>query len=385
MICPKEKCTGCFSCYNICPKNAIEMKEDEFGNIYPYIENKKCINCDMCKKVCPQLNQDKISFEYPTKVYAMYSKDDAIRNNSTSGGVATVISKFIINKGGIVYGAGNIFDNDSFKFLRITSIEDLYKIQGSKYVHCYISNIYKNIKDDLINEKKVLFVGTPCQVAGLKMFLRKDYDNLFTIDIICHGVPSQKLLFENLLLKYNIDRKNFEYITFRDSNGFHLKLYRTKEDYLLKKAFKTRFANLDQYYKNFLRGNIYRENCYECNYAKKKRISDITIGDFWGLGEDSEINDDVYKGISSVIVSTAKGLELANSVLSLFVFEERTYEEAYSHNEQLNNPMRKKKQYFLFRDNYAKKGFNRTFKKMNLPKDYIKYNSVIYNILKKEK
>lgn len=385
MICSKEKCTGCYACYNICPNYAIKMREDSFGNIYPNINKAKCINCGLCKKVCPQFNQDKIIFKGPKKVFAMYSKDDNIRKNSTSGGVATSISKYIIDNNGVVYGAGNIFNNDSFKFLRITCTEDLYKIQGSKYVHCYVSNIYKNVREDLNNNKRVLFIGTPCQIAGLKMFLHKDYENLITIDIICHGVPSQKLLFEDLKILYGIDKKIFEYITFRDSNGFHLKIYKTKEDYKSKLAFKSRYANLDQYYKNFLRGNIYRENCYECNYAKRERISDITIGDFWGLSKDSKINDDIKAGISSVIILTEKGLQLINKILPIFLYEERTYEEVYLHNEQLNNPMKKKKQYFIYKDNYLSKGFKRTFKKMNLSKDYFKYNPIIYNIFKKEK
>lgn len=385
MICSREKCTGCFACYNICSKQAIIMKEDEYGYVYPIIDEKKCINCGLCKKVCPQLNQNNISFIYPKKIYAMYSKNNDIRNNSTSGGVATSISKYIIEKNGIIYGAGNLFNKESFEFYRIDKVEDLFKIQGSKYVHCYIKDIYKNVKEDLNNNKKVLFIGTPCQIAGLKQFLLKDYDNLITIDIICHGVPSQKLLFEDLKSNYKISKENFEYITFRDSNGFHLKIYKNIEDYKTKKTIISQYANLDQYYKNFLRGNTYRDNCYNCNYAKKERISDITIGDFWGLNPSSTIYDDVYKGISSVIVSTKKGEILIKEVLPLFSYEERSYEEVYLHNEQLNNPMKRKKEYFIFKNNYLKKGYKRTFRKMNYLKDYIKYNPIIYNIFRKEK
>lgn len=385
MICPKNKCTGCFCCYNICPKQAIQMKEDEYGNVYPIIDEEKCIHCNLCKKTCPALNKEKLEFRYPTKVYAMYSKDKEIRSRSTSGGIATAISKFIIEKEGIVYGAGNIFNKESFEFCRIDSIDELYKIQGSKYVHCYVNDKYKKVKEDLENKKKVLFIGTPCQIAGLKMYLNKDYKLLLTIDIICHGVPSQKLLFENLKESYKIDKNDFDYITFRDSNGFHLKLYKSIEDYKSQKNFKSRYANLDQYYKNFLRGNIYRDNCYECSYAKKERISDITIGDFWGLSKDSSINDDIYKGISSVIINTEKGMELFDSIKQIFTYEERTYEEAYSNNEQLNNPMKRKKQYYIYKDNYISNGVVKTFRKMYLPKDYIKYNPIIYNLFKKEK
>lgn len=385
MICSKEKCTGCFACFNICPKQAISMKEDGFGNIYPIINNDKCINCGLCKKICPSLNHKSIQFNNPKKVYAMYSKNISIRESSTSGGIATTLSKYIIENKGIVYGAGNIFDNESFGFCRIDKVDDLFKIQGSKYVHCYINSIFKQIKTDLNDKKKVMFIGTPCQVSGLKNYLLKEYDNLITIDIICHGVPSQKLLFDDLSNNYNINKKDFEYITFRDANGFHLKIYKNIENLHNKIVLLSKYANLDHYYKNFLRGNIYRDNCYNCNYARKERISDITIGDFWGLSQESKIYDDIYRGISSVIVLTDKGLNLINKAISFFEYEERPYEEAYSHNEQLNNPMKKKKQYYIYKDNYLTKGFHKTFRKMNIPKDYIKYNPFIYNFFKKNK
>ena len=385
MICPKEKCNGCFACYNICPKKAIKMNEDEYGNIYPSIDTQKCINCGLCKKVCPSINNENINFEYPHKVYAMYSKDINLRANSTSGGIATSISKYIIEKNGIVYGAGNLFNNNSFNFCRIDNKEDLYKIQGSKYVHCYIQNTYTQAKKDLNNKKIVLFIGTPCQIAGLKKFLLKDYENLITIDIICHGVPSQKLLFEDIQENFKRNKNDFEYITFRDSKGYHIKLYKTIEDYKKNRILNSTYANLDQYYKNFLRGNIYRDNCYICPYARKERISDITIGDFWGLDKNSKIYDNLNKGISCVLISTEKGQKLINEVSTFFKIEERTYKEVYIHNKQLNNPMKKSNQFLLFKKLYHEKGYKTTFKKMNLLKDYIKYNPIIYNIAKKLK
>lgn len=383
MLCSKEECTGCFGCFNVCPKKAIIMKEQEFGNIYPIIDNEKCIKCGLCEKICPQLNQEKMKFSYPKKIYAMYSKNNKIREESTSGGIATLISKYIIENNGVVYGAGNIFNNNFFSFLRINDVNDLYKIQGSKYVHCYIDKAYRNVREDLNNNKLVLFVGTPCQISGLKMFLSKDYKNLVTIDIICHGVPSQKVLFEDLKYSFKIGKKDFEYITFRDSNGYHIKIYKTIKDYFEKKVYKSKYANLDPYYKNFLRGNIYRENCYNCNYAKKERISDITIGDFWGLDKKSKIYDNAYKGISSVIVLTDKGLKIIEEIFPLVEKEERTYKEVYLSNGQLNAPMERKKQYQIFKENYEVKGYKKTYRKMNLTKDYIKYNNIIYNLLKK--
>ena len=209
MICQKDKCTGCYACYNICPKKAISLKEDDFGFIYPQVDKEKCINCGLCKKICPQINS-KLKMLQPNKVYAVYSNDNKVREKSTSGGVATIISKAILIQNGVVYGAANLFDKKEFEYIRIDDAKNLYMIQGSKYVHCYVKNAYTNAKEDLLKGKKVLFIGTPCQIAGLKAFLIKDYENLYTIDIICHGVPGQKLLFEDLKSK-NIEKKRFCY------------------------------------------------------------------------------------------------------------------------------------------------------------------------------
>ena len=203
------------------------------------------------------------------------------------------------------------------------------------------------------------------------------------MDIICHGVPSQKLLFEDIKEKYKLDKNEFEYLTFRDSKGYHIKLYKTIDDYKKNKILISKYANLDYYYKNFLRGNIQRDNCYSCPYAQKERISDITIGDFWGLNKNSKIYDNIYKGISCVMISTEKGQKLINKVLFQFINEERSYEEVYLYNKQLNKPMKKSKQFFIFKKLYPTKGYKMTFAKMNLLKDYIKYNPIIYNVLKK--
>lgn len=383
MICQKNKCTGCFACYNACPKNAIKLIENDFGFIYPTIDRKKCINCNLCKKVCPQLIDTKIERAKPQKTYAVYSNDIEIREKSTSGGAATSISKSFIENNGVVYGASNLFNNEEFNFKKIDNIKDLYKIQGSKYIHCYIKDSYKLIKKDLLSGNKVLFIGTPCQVAGLKSFLISNYENLYTVDIICHGVPSQRMLFEDLKL-YKIEKKDFEIIRFRDKKGFNLSIYKNYEDLEDNKPIKSVYANLDYFYKNFLRGNIYRDNCYECKYANDKRVADVTLGDFWGLDNNSKAYDNEKMGISVFLCNTSKGKELFNLIKENITYDERKLEEAKKNNEQLNKPMKKNKQYVLFKKYYNQKGFLYTMKKMNLLKDYLKYNFV-YLLLKKIK
>ena len=169
-ICEKSKCTGCFACSNICPKKCIEMKEDKCGYIYPYIDQTQCINCKMCQKICPQNNQ--ITLKEPLTAFAMCSSNEEIRLKSTSGGAATTFYLHVLKQGGIVYGANNI-ENGKFSFIRVDKQQDLDKLKGSKYVHCYINDAFSKIKEYLNKELQVLIIGTPCQVAGLKNFLKK--------------------------------------------------------------------------------------------------------------------------------------------------------------------------------------------------------------------
>lgn len=197
MICSKEKCTGCFACYNVCPKNCISMVEDEYGYIYPRIDEEKCIKCGLCRNICPSLN--KVKFNKTIYTYAAWSNNEATRRQSTSGGASAVFANEIVkNRKGIVYGAATA-KNAVVEQLRICDEQNLDKIKGSKYVHSYVKNTYKQVKKDLELKREVLYIGTPCQIAGLKSFLRKEYNNLITVDIICHGVPSQKFLQEQII------------------------------------------------------------------------------------------------------------------------------------------------------------------------------------------
>lgn len=382
MICEKNKCTACGACLNACPKEAITMLEDEYGNIYPSINNKKCINCGLCRGVCPQLN-NKTSFHKSTKIYAMYCKNQDVRSESSSGGAATLFYESILEENGVVYGASNLFCSNKFNFVKVLNKNDLYKIKGSKYVHCYTDNIYKDVKEELKSNKKVLFIGTPCQVDGLKSYLMKDYKNLFCVDIICHGVPSQKLLFDELN-NLNIKQKDINYIIFRDDNGFTFKVIDSNN-----KILKEEPSNKICYYNNFLEGNIYRENCYNCKYAKRERISDVTIGDFWGLDKTSKVYDDEKKGISLIMQNTGKGCTLIKSIMKDCVIEERPLEEPYKGNGQLNHPMNKNKKYTIYKKYYPLLGYKKTCDKMILFKDKIKLmiknKSLLYKIYKNNK
>lgn len=210
-ICEKKRCTGCMACYNACREDAIILIEDDFlGNVYPKIQTDKCINCSKCKSICPELNQVQRSTNI--NCYAMLAKSNNLLLKTSSGGIASLLSEHIINEGGFVYGSAFAKDG-TIRHIKIRNKKDIDKIAGSKYSHSFTNDTFNDIKQELVNEKIILFIGTPCQVAGLKSFLKEKYTNLYTIDLVCHGTPSQKLL--NKQVNHDIGNINYDYIKFR--------------------------------------------------------------------------------------------------------------------------------------------------------------------------
>lgn len=312
------KCVGCRSCEQICPKNCIEIKENEEGFLYPNINNDTCVHCGLCLKHCP-INDKNNQCNSPLKTYALKNKDINRIMQSASGGASDVIAQYIVSIGGSVFGCAYT-DNLKVEHILIDKLEDLYKIQSSKYVQSNIKDCYFQAKKLLDNNKIVLFTGTPCQIAGLYSFLGyKQYDNLYSIDLICHGVPSPKFLnkyFEYMrkkmgepILEYNFRSK--------DNRGWGTQyLIKTKT----KTKTKTKILSLDKYGKHFMLGDCYRESCYQCKYATTNRVGDITIGDFWGI---QKCNPRFFSenGVSSVIVNTKKGEWLINHVQNVDIIE----------------------------------------------------------------
>lgn len=376
-ICDKKECTGCSACYNVCPKKAITMEEEKLGHIYPKIDYEKCINCKLCQKICP--SNKNIELRKPTKAYAMKSKNEEIRYRSTSGGAATIFALNVLNKNGVVYGANNI-ENGRFDFIRINKVEDLEKIKGSKYVQCYINDIFKNVKEDLNNNLQVLFVGTPCQVSGLKSFLCKDYDNLITVDLICHGVPSQRLLM-NEIEETVEDVSKIDKVLFRtqEKSGYNLNLYEGGKLKISKEMVES------CYYKGFMNALFYRESCYNCKYAHQNRVSDITIGDFWGLSKESKLYKDRQKGVSLLLPITEKGMNFIRECKNDMEIEERNIEEAIEGNSQLRHPSMKPRKYNKFVKIYEKQGLKKAYLKTRTIKQIMKDNKFIMNIYKRIK
>lgn len=322
----KDKCCGCYACYNICPKNAIEMKSDEKGFKYPFVDKEKCINCGLCEKVCPIINKVKIDNE--PKAYACINKDDKVRSVSSSGGIFTLLAENILSKNGIIFGAA--FDKDMMvKHFMIDKLEDLYKFRGSKYVQSQIGDTYKLAKKELDEGKFVLFTGTPCQIEGLKLYLMKDYDKLYTQDIICHGVPSP-LVWEKY--KNNIeDREKDKIINFNFRNKENSwKSYdidvKLNNDISIKEK-----ASNNLYMKAFLKNICLRDSCYSCAFKSINRISDITLADYWGVQKLKPTFDD-DKGTSLVVVNSKKGEELFENIKNKIKYEESNIGEASKYN-----------------------------------------------------
>ena len=291
-----NKCSGCKLCEKICPKQAIKFKEKWFGFSYPEINNDVCIHCGLCDKVCPTNNIETANIK---ECFIGYNDTD-IRLKCSSGGIFPEIANYVLSQNGIVFGA--VFDKEWNVVITYTD-NDITPMLGSKYVQSDVKNTYKECKDFLDQGRMVLYSGTPCQIYGLKGFLKKDYDNLITLDIFCHGVPSPKA-WQNYIKSFN---KEIESINFRDKRNSWSK-------YNLTIKFKdgTEFSEYhrdNKYMKLFLDDKILRKSCFSCQLRKSSK-SDITIGDAWHI--QSKLKNDL--GLSNIIIHTNKGYNLFNKL-----------------------------------------------------------------------
>lgn len=339
----KKECCGCGACMNICSKNAISMLEDQYGFLYPNINESICIKCGACKNICAYQKDN--GGNESLKVYAGISKNTNIMY-SASGGIFFSLATSILNENGIVYGVSmeNIRGCLTPMHIGVEKIEDLYKLQGSKYVQSCTGNIYKDVLNKLKSGRLVLFSGTPCQIDALKSFLKKDYNNLLTIDIICHGVPSIKFFQDYIkTLEKKINGKILEF-KFRDKTlgwGLNSKIiYRNNNETIKEKIIP---ASESSYYRLFLSSYIYRENCYHCKYANSKRVGDITIGDYWGISiehpeltKKKKLNE--RQGVSCILINTVNGEKYIDKYSNNLMLYNSMFDKVKIHNKQLNSP-----------------------------------------------
>ena len=294
----KKQCRGCTACVNICPVKAIQMLEDEEGFKYPKINKNKCINCRACEKICPNVKKNlKNSIQ---KTYGVKHKNEEERKTSRSGGIFVALSDYILSLNGAIYGA-QLNDDFTVSHGRAENKNERNRFKGSKYIQSDLGDTIQKVKQDLVKGKKVLFSGTACQVAAVNESVPEKYrENLYTCDLICHGVPSPKIFREYLIYIEKREGKKIKKFDFRDKRFGWSGHYETA-------IFQDNTEITTQYFKNlFYRHNILRPSCYECNYANTHRPADITIADFWGIEKISpEFMDE--KGVSLVIINNDKG------------------------------------------------------------------------------
>lgn len=331
-----ENCTGCGACVQRCPKQCISWTTKEFDFLYPQVDEATCINCGLCEKVCPI--DKELKTPIVQKTYAAVHKDSSVLGKSTSGGAFTALADTIFFQGGVVYGAA-MLNGMQVKHIRTENRTALAELRSSKYLQSDTETTYQMVEQDLKQGKVVLYSGTPCQIDGLKCFLRKEYENLYTADIVCHGVGSQAY-FDKYMDFAKERYGKIKALRFRAkeyagwSCGVVVVVVGTSNS-----EKKIPYRDFDNYYYSyFLSGDIYRKCCYSCKYANTKRVGDFSLGDYWGV-EALKLPLQTENGCSLLLVNNDRAEKLLETVVDLDKVE-TTIEQAAHCNKQLNEPSR---------------------------------------------
>ena len=324
-ISDKRNCTGCGACINVCPKQIISFTEDKEGFIYPHIEADKCINCHLCENSCPML-KDRAALCLDVEGFPLFYAGQLINKEDllqvSSGGAFWAFSQSVIEKGGVVYGAIQEKVDDIFHF-RADNIEDIKRIRRSKYFQSDTKLTMRKVKDDLAKGLFVLYSGTGCQIAGLKAYLGKEYDNLVTCDVVCHGVPSRKVWKKYREEKEQHEGKKIQSLVFRDkSAGWSNNQYKiTYEDGSVEKESSPK----QLFHAGYLKGVFYRPSCGSCKWASLPRVSDVTLADYWKYQGDFRKPGEDF-GVSLITINSAKGATLLQES-SKYIKKEKTSRE----------------------------------------------------------
>lgn len=311
----KEYCSGCEACANACVHDAIYMKPDWRGFMYPVINHDKCVDCGLCQKICPANKVNNKPFVF-SEAAVYIDKDEQNLQRASSGGAFGTVARYVLAQGGVVFGC--CMDEEyNVKFISVNNVEDLKKLHGSKYVQAKVGMIYREVKDTLKAGRLALLCACPCHIAGLKAYLRKDYDNLITIDLICHGVPSQPY-FRHYVKDLLSRKAKMGITTFRFRYKSETECSNTQHITSSKKNVYVGFYNKDYYMTYFLWGKGYRDSCYKCRYPGAERGGDFTIGDFWN-NVNAKLPIDVSNGSSVVFFNTNKAKSLK------YIFQKDSY------------------------------------------------------------
>lgn len=371
-----SECCGCGTCVLVCPVKAIRMVPGELGCLYPQIDTEKCIQCHACENVCAYTKAAPARTEDPC-VIAAAAKNSAVLKNSASGGVFASLAHRILDEGGMVYGCSLEMENGVLtpKHIAVETHAEAGKLQGSKYVQSRLGTVFAEIRQLLKQQRIVLFSGTPCQVDALRHYLKDtDTEKLFTVDLICHGVPSAELFQEYLRRLGKQEKGTVTDFSFRDkTNGWGLQAGYSVRGSAGTEKKRLMPSGLSSYYTFFLESETYRESCYSCRYARTARAGDITIGDFWGIEQEHPellrknggiLNEKM--GVSAVLVNTEKGEKLLAEYGADMILAESSLERIA----KWNNQLRKASQHTQLRDrliaawrNSKYKGVEKEFRK----------------------
>ena len=407
-ITDRHNCCGCSACVQACPQKCIKFDEDKQGFRYPIVNKEDCIDCGLCEKVCPIINLNEL--RKPLNVYATINPNEDIRMVSSSGGIFTMLAEAVIKEGGVVFGA-RFDENWEVKHDFTETIDGLELYRGSKYVQSCIGETYKQTLNFLRNGRKVLFTGTSCQIAGLKKYLRKEYDNLLTVDVVCHGVPSPLVWREYLqqLIKHpkGVAGKNTVLLSLKEKSFITGISFRDKSTGWKKYGFVVRGISASKTEQNsvlssdndiifhetfdrnlfmqvFLKNICLRPSCYNCPAKSGKSGSDLTIADFWGIAiHHPEWDDD--KGTSLILINTYRGKEYFQK-LNLKV-KETTYEQALMGNPSIEHSVNETKYVYLFWNLFHKKGIVGSLGvlKSMKPSLYKRFKTLVYRMFSKIK
>lgn len=384
-----EQCCGCGACSVACPKKAISMTEDVFGYIYPQVDSEKCVECGICLNVCGYSNH---KLHTPLVAYAAVNRNEEQLHKSSSGGAFSSVADAFLRDGGVVCGAEMQWQDSIpvIKHILIDTPMNLYKLQGSKYVQSSTQDAYSKILSALKRGEHVLLSGTPCQVASMKALAGRWNNNLYTIDIICHGVPSQKMFQNYIEETIKPHFHSIESFCFRNKE-YGWGLEGQAEGYLSngKQCSLKISPESSSYYKYFLAGEIYRDSCYKCPYAQQKRVGDISIGDYWGVQDQSpellEQNGgtmSTHHGISCMIVNTEKGRTILEKYGSNIEKTAVNFSKLTVVNTQLRQPAAHTKVREELLHTYKNNGYAGISKKFNRWRKISSYKRKLKSIIK---
>lgn len=366
-VCDYNDCTGCMACYNVCPRDAIKMEADGEGFCHPVINPQSCVDCELCTKVCP-VNHP-VQKNQPLDAYSGWSNHEHTRLTSSSGGAFVEIAKFILARKGVVFGVA-LDKNTEARHIYVENEKELEKLQGSKYVQSIVGDSFASTKNFLLQGRVVLFSGTPCQIAGLRNYLRKNYDNLYTIDLVCHGVPSPRVFNDYKMYIQRKIKEPIHDVKFRCKKSSWI-FFNLGVNPQIEKNGAVSYSYTGEYYSDpyiraFLRDNMLRRNCHHCEYASINRVGDFSIGDWWNYKSTSVGDRDFdSKGVSLILVNTPKARQLVQSIdMKLRL---RTIEEAKRTNLPLRNPFPEPSARAKFWEDYNHKTFEEMVEKWMRP------------------